>query len=411
MHNRRKFFQLTSSALGVISLPSLSLASVDKGIEFDRYLDLSDPFDFIRSQLLVPMDRVYMNTGSMGPSPRSVITAVQNAIEQLEANPASENWGELGEKMELVRAKIGEFINAPAEDIILTRNTTEGLSLIGQSIHLEQGDEILTTTREHKGGEVGFEYMAKRDGAKIRKIELPLPARSVTEILKTIENSLTDKTKILMLSHVNTITGMKMPVEEISDLIRDKNIWLIVDGAQAPGLVDIDLKKLGVHAYASSGHKWLLGPKETGFLYLSKNFQNNFNPVFTSYGYTSYSASSGTRNVAQFIGLGKSIDIHKELGTSVIEKRCLELAAYCRSKLSQIQNISIISPSIVALQTGIVSIKLEKKNNAAVAGILKEKDIIVKTLSGINALRFSCHMFISKEDIDRLVSELIIILA
>ncbi len=150
--------------------------------------------------------------------------------------------------MEMVRAKIGEFINAPTEDIILTRNTTEGLSLIGQSLHLEPGDEILTTTREHGGGEVGFEFMANRDGATIRKIELPMPASSVTQIVESIKSALTEKTKILLLSHVNTLTGMKMPFEKISAITKARNICLIADGAQAPGLINAALEKLAVEA-------------------------------------------------------------------------------------------------------------------------------------------------------------------
>lgn len=410
MHNRRKFFKLTSSALGLFSLPLLSFRSKDSIIGLNTSKDISDPFELIRSQLLVPEDRTYMNTGSLGPSPRPVITAVQNATEKLEANPVSENWGDLGAEMELVRTKIGEFINAPGKDIILTRNTTEGLSLIGQSIHLEQGDEILTTTHEHKGGEVGLEHLAKRDGAIIRKIEIPYPAQSVSETLEIIESSLTARTKILLLSHVNTITGMKLPLKEISALTRARNIFLIADGAQALGMVNIDISELGVDAYASSGHKWMLGPKETGFLYLSESFQSFFNPIFTSYGYDAYSASTGTRNVAQFIGLAKSIEIQNEIGSHIIEKKCLELANYLRQKLSKIQSISIISPTHPELQTGIISIQLKKGINSEISSKLKEKDIIVKTLPILNALRFSCHIFTSRMDIDHLVSELDILL-
>lgn len=410
MHSRRKFFKLSSSVLGVISLPTLSYGTATSKIDFGILSDPSDPFEFIRSQLLVPPNRIYLNTGSLGPSPSPVIDAVINSIRKLEANPAPENWEGLGEEMERVRAKIGEFINAPTEDIILTRNTTEGLSLIGQSLHLEPGDEILTTTREHGGGEVGFEFIAKRDGAKIRKIELPMPASSVTQIVESIENALTENTKILLLSHINTVTGMKMPFEEISAITRARNIWLIADGAQAPGMINVNMEKLGVDAYASSGHKWMLGPKETGFLYLSQKLQKQFDTVFTSKGYNSYSASSGTRNVAQFIGLGKSIDIHTEIGTIAIEHRCLELANYCREKLGQIKNLSIISPSNSELQTGIVSVRLDNAINSEISGKLKEKEIIVKTLPGINALRFSCHLFVSKKDIENLVSELKILL-
>jgi len=148
----------------------------------------------------------------------------------------------------------------------------------------------------------------------------------------------------------------------------------------------------------------MLGPKETGFFYLSKKLQKHFNPVFTSKGFGSYSASSGTRNVAQIIGLGKSIEIHNEIGPLLIEKKCLELADYCRENLSSIKGITIISPSHYELQTGIVSIVLEEKNNAEISGKLKEKHIIVKTLQGVNAFRFSCHIFVSKGEIDHLVS-------
>ena len=408
MFNRRKFFKIGSSALGLISMSSFSLPNSKN---YCNLLSRADSFENIRSQLLVPPDRIYMNTGSLGPSPQSVIDVVIRSMNKLESNPAPANWGELGNDMEKVRAKIGTFINAPAEDIVLTRNTTEGLSLIGQTLKLNQGDEIITTTREHGGGEVGFEYIAKRDGAELRRVELPMPATSIEEIVETIESALTENTRVLVLSHVNTITGMKMPLEKISPLIKDRNIWLIIDGAQAPGLIHVDIEKLGVDAYASSGHKWMLGPKETGFLYLSKNLQEKFKPVFTSKGFNSYSASSGTRNVAQIIGLGKSIDIHNEIGTDTIEKHCVDLADYCREKLSHIEETSIISPTHKDLCTGIVSLRLDKANNSEISRLLAEKDIIVKTLPGINALRFSCHLFISKEEIDRLVEELAALLA
>ena len=408
MFNRRKFFKIGSSALGLISMSSFSFTETKN---YGNLLSIADPIKNLRSQLLVPPSRIYLNTGSLGPSPQSVIDVVLSSMKKLESNPAPENWGALGNEMETVRSKIGGFINAPAEDIILTRNTTEGLSLIGQTLKLNQGDEIITTTREHGGGEVGFEYIAQRDGATLRRVELPMPATSVAEIVETIESTLTENTRVLLLSHVNTITGMKMPIEKISSLIKARNIWLIIDGAQAPGLIDVDIENLGVDAYASSGHKWMLGPKETGFLYLSKNLQEKFKPVFTSKGFKSYSASSGTRNVAQFIGLGKSVDIHNEIGTKTIEKHCVDIADYCREKLSHIEGTSIISPTHKDLRTGIVSLKLEKANNAEISGLLAEKDIIVKTLPGINALRFSCHLFVSKEEIDRLAAELDTLLA
>ena len=111
-------------------------------------------FKLVRKQLLIPTDRIYLNTGSLGPSPLVVIDSVSSLTRQLEMNPVGENWGALGNQMEAVRKKVANFVNAGLEEILLTRNTTEGLNLIGQSLNLNKGDEILTTTDEHGGGEV-----------------------------------------------------------------------------------------------------------------------------------------------------------------------------------------------------------------------------------------------------------------
>jgi selenocysteine lyase/cysteine desulfurase len=327
-------------------------------------------------------------------------------IRQLEMDPVSENWGPLGNQMELVRKKVADFINADVQEVLLTRNTTEGLSLIGQSLDLAKGDEILTTTLEHGGGEVGLEFLQKTKGAVIKKIELPMPTQSVEEVVKTIEKNITPKTKLVMLSHVNTVTGMLMPFSEIAKITQPKGIYLVADGAQAPGLTKVDVRALGVDAYAASGHKWLLGPKETGFLFLNRKFQNKIHPVFMHSGFTAYSASSGTRNVATIIALGIAIDWHTSIGRDKVEQRCMEIRNYCLNELKKLNGFKIISPEAESLSTGIVSFALDTVPNSDIYNKLKEKDIIVKVLTQHNAIRISCHMFISTSDIDKFISAL-----
>ncbi|MDZ7648696.1 MAG: aminotransferase class V-fold PLP-dependent enzyme [Cytophagales bacterium] len=118
---------------------------------------------------------------------------------------------------------------------------------------------------------------------------------------------------------MNTITGMLMPFTEIVKITRPNGIYLIADGAQAPGLVHVNVKELGVDAYSASGHKWLMGPKETGFLFIRKEFQELVQSVFTFSGLTAYSASSGTQNVSTIIGLGLALDFHNRIGTGKIQ--------------------------------------------------------------------------------------------
>ncbi len=409
MTSRRQFIKAASVLGGITALPALGLGAAPLHNPVNDFISATSDdelFKLVRQQLLVPEKRLYLNTGSLGPSPRTVIETVGAMMKQLEMNPVSENWGPLGNQMEDVRKKVADFIHADVDEILITRNTTEGLSLIGQSLKLNAGDEILTTTDEHGGGEVGLEFLVQTRGAVFKKLEMPIPSRSTEEVVQTIEKNITPKTRYVMLSHINTSTGMRMPFAEISRITQAKGIFLVADGAQAPGLIPIDVKALGIDACAASGHKWMLGPKETGFLYLKKSFQSQVQPVFSMSGFTTYSKSSGTRNVATVIGLGAAIDWLNQIGIQKIEQRTLEIRNYCLGELKKLSGLKMISPEAPSLSCGIVSFSLEKVKNEDVYHALKEKDIIVKLLTKHNAIRISCHMFIFKADIDQFITAL-----
>ncbi|MEN8247335.1 MAG: aminotransferase class V-fold PLP-dependent enzyme, partial [Bacteroidota bacterium] len=374
---------MKKSIAGLLGLVSLPVIGSPKGMNTIDQLSSKqgkDVFKLLRKQLLLDKNLVYLNTGSLGPSPRQVVNKVRDMTHKLESNPVVMNWGELGKKMEKVRSTAADFFNVEAEDIILTRNTTEGLSLVGASLKLNKGDEILTTNNEHRGGEVGLEYMAQLNGATLRKIEMPMPAKSKAEIIELIRSSILPNTKVLLLSHVVTITGLRMPVEEISKITREKGILFIVDGAQAPGMIKVDLGKMGADVYATSGHKWLLGPKETGIIYINRNVQERIKPVFTYSGYASYSASSGTRNVATIIGLGEALSFLMSIGLDKIEEQVVMLSNYCREKVSEINGLEVISPSDDSISSAIVSVRCQKANNRDLFQALRNENIIVKLL-------------------------------
>ncbi|PHN01569.1 aminotransferase class V-fold PLP-dependent enzyme [Flavilitoribacter nigricans] len=363
-------------------------------------------FQLIRKSLLLPEDLIYLNTGSLGPSTRQVVGTVSAAMHELEANPVGNNWGSLGTRMEAVRGKVADFIGASVEEIILTRNTTEGINLLGTCLDLQPGDEILTTNHEHGGGENGLFYLAETKGAVVKQIEMPLAAESAGQIVELVQAGMTDRTRVVMLSHVSTITGMRMPFEQISAITRPRNILLVADGAQAPGQIRVDVDRLGVDLYSSSGHKWLMGPKETGFLYIRKAVQERIQAVFTRNSNKAYSAASGTRNVATIIGLGESLDLQQTIGIDKIEKRCRELADYCADQLRGRPGLRIISPAAPELKSGIVSILLDEASNRAIFEKMREDNIIIKLLPGYNALRFSLHIFNTRADVDRMLGKL-----
>jgi len=405
MTSRRKFIKAASLLSGFAAWPALSEGSspLHSSPDFRNANNDDDLFGLVRKQLLIPEHRVYLNTGSLGPCPVQIIDAMHALTRQLEMNPVRENWGPLGNRMELTRKKVADFIHAEVDEVVLTRNTTEGLNQIAQSLPFNEGDEIITTNLEHGGCEVGLDFLVKTKGAVLKKIQLPLPGNSITEIVNAIDKSITSKTKLLMLSHVNTVTGLLMPFTAIARITKPKGIYLIADGAQAPGLIPVDVKALDIDAYAASGHKWLMGPKETGFLYVRKSFQHKVNSVFMSSG---YAASSGTRNVATLIGFGLAIDQITDIGVEKIHQRTLQIRNYCLAELKKIKGLNVISPESRSLSTGIVSFSLDKVKNVEVFNKLNEQDIIVKLLTQHNAIRISCHLFVSKQDIDGFIKAL-----
>lgn len=409
MNSRRDFFKKASAFASALALPTIGTAKAKNPIatlDFSTATTDDELFALVRKQLLIPEGRIYLNTASLGSCPLSVLDAVNAATRQLEANPVSENWGALGVQMDNVRGKIAGFINANRDEILLTRNATEGLGLITQSLNLQAGDEILTTTQEHSGAYVGMDFVAKTKGVIVKKVPLPFLVTNKQDVISSVLNGITPKTKMVVLSHVNTITGLVMPFTEIASQTKSKGIILVSDGAQALGMMRVDVAELGVDAYAACGHKWLLAPKETGFVYIKSSLQPKIHGLFNFSGYGAYSESSGTRNVTTIIGMGTAIDFQRQIGIERIQKRCVEIQNYCLAGLKKLKGVTIISPEREELSSGIVSFTLEKANNQEVNAKLKAQDIIVKVLPGSNSLRIACHIFISKSEIDIFINAL-----
>lgn len=364
------------------------------------------PGKSIRSQFLLSRGLIYFNTGSLGPSPMAVVQAVERASRSLEQDPVSQNWGPLGEAMESVRGKVASFINGSPADVVLTRNTTEGLSMVAQSLALNAGDELITTTLEHGGAEVGLEQMVSDYGAVLRRADIPLNVQSSAEVVRAVIAQVTPKTRGIWLSHVNTATGMVMPFPLLADACRKQGILLVADGAQAVGNVPVDVQALGVDAFACSGHKWLFGPKETGFLWTRPGFSWARKPVFIRDGYGTYTRSSGTRNVSSFIGLGAALDWHREVGLEAMIEHARSLRSRLEDQMADMGGLEVISPRREDLTSAIFSISLTRSKNAEVYQALRKVNIVVKVLPQHNALRISCCVFNTPEEIDELVKQL-----
>lgn len=410
--NRRTFIgSLIAGAMASCAALRADEAALRPALDdLRRWFEAGAPAGEMGRQFLLDPKLAYFNTGTLGASPRVVVEAHAAFLRAIEANPASLLFGELGDQMEEVRKKAALFMGADLDEITFTANTTSGLNMVAESLKLRPGDEVLTSTQEHGGGRIGWEHARAQQGVVLREVTLPTPARSAGEVLAAIEGALTERTRVISLSHVNTITGLRLPIVAVAKLAAQKGAILVIDGAQAPGMVPVDVHALGCDVYATSCHKWMLGPKGCGLLYVRRDFQKQVPSVFLKAGLGAYTVASGTRNVPQILALGVALDTLAAIGLPRIEAHDLLLTRRLHEQLSTIRGVEIASSPAPELQSAMTTFQLPPGHTGtAVAEMLARKGIVVKVVPGEHlqnrALRISTHLYNTRREVDLLVSE------
>jgi len=353
---------------------------------------------------------VYLQTGSLGPTPRPVMDRTIAAWNELEANPVYFGYGPHERAMEDVRAKAAAFIGCKLEELALTTCTTEGMNRVAQGLTLSAGDRVLTTDQEHPGGRVCWDYLARRHGVIIDSVVIPPGENDAPAILGRFAKSITPRTRVLSFSHLLSSTGLRMPVAELSALARSRGCLAVVDGAQAVGGIDVDVKALGCHVYATSGHKWLLAPKGTGLLYLSEELGTKVDPIALQSGRAAYSASSGVCNIPGVLGLASAIDYISAIGKTVIEAHNMALRNRLYEALAAVPKLRVMSAPPGPLASPLLTFALPDgiKSRALYERLLQEYKVVVKVVPAewLNGNRISTHLFNTERDVDALVQAL-----
>ncbi len=210
---------------------------------------------------------LYFNNASLGPSPALVADATESYRRTLDAFPSRWMWGGWKDEYEAVRTKSAELLGASPEEIALIHNTTEGMNLVAFSLDLRSGDEVIVADHEHYSGTIPWEYWQVPKGVRLVRPTLPLVPTAPEELVDVYRRAITPRTRVISMCHVVNTNGMILPVKEVSALARERGILVAVDGAQAPGHIDVDLHDLGCDFYAASAHKWLFSPKGVGIFF------------------------------------------------------------------------------------------------------------------------------------------------
>lgn len=399
----RRDFLATLGAVSTLGLTVPLAASAVRAPARPRGLAAAEDF-------LFDADLAYLQTGSLGPTPRPVMDATIAAWRSMERNPVLMAYGEDEHLMEGVRANAAAFLHCATDELVLTTCTTDGLNRTAMGLGLIAGDHVLTTDQEHPGGRVCWDYLARTRGVVIDAVAIVPGEHDGAAIVDRMARAITPRTRVLSFSHLLSSTGLRMPVAELSALARAHDCVSVVDGAQAVGAIDVDVHTLGCDVYATSGHKWLLGPKGTGLLYLRDGLGTRVDLIALQSGRAAYSASSGVGNIPGVIGLGAALDYQRSRGMAAIEAHNLALRAQLDAALAGIPGLEIVSAREPSLASPLLSYRLPARVPALELHnrLLNTHRVVVKVVPGnwFNGQRISTHLFNTGHDVDRLIAAL-----
>ena len=373
----------------------------------------------LRQQIPACQTMTYVNTGWSGPSPLPVVSAIKDWLDyETVQGPTSPEVYRAGRELYAdTRVAVAALLNAAPEEVCLTRNTTEGLNIVINGLPWKPGDEIVTCNLEHSSVLIPSYFRQHRHGAVVRVVQMA-PDESRDAILEKIESAISERTRMVFLSHVEYSTGLRMPVKEIGKLIANRSIWFLLDGAQSAGQMALDMADLGCDFYSIPGQKWLLGPEGVGALYVRRDLIPLVEPTFVS----GWAASPGgpydfepvIDSIDKFLQTSTSVPLRagfleamrfmQAIGIDAVEARNLDLAGTMKAALSQTPGVTVLSPLDRDVSSGIVSVGVSGiAPEDAVARLWEDRRIVCRPVGYPPGIRFSMHFFNTEEEVARVV--------
>ncbi|MDG2384865.1 MAG: aminotransferase class V-fold PLP-dependent enzyme [Pirellulaceae bacterium] len=320
-------------------------------------------------EFLLESDFVFLNHGSFGACPQKVHQEYQRIQLQLESQPVRFMQQELQPLLTAARGALADFVGADHDELVFVSNPTYAVNEIARSLQLDPGDEVLVSDQEYGACHNAWRFMSQKRGFSIVEQSIVLPVASNEEIVDQFWEGITDQTRVVFLSHITSPTALTIPVAEICRRARERRIITVIDGAHAPGQIDIDLKEVGADFYTGTCHKWLSAPKGAAFLYARREIQPQIEPLIVGWGwgteqrtvnsgndFADYHEWLGTNDPSAYLTVPKAIEFQRQNSWNSVRQRCHQLAIQAVDIASQTPGLARVHSNEFFQQMALIEV-------------------------------------------------------
>ncbi|MED5530247.1 MAG: aminotransferase class V-fold PLP-dependent enzyme, partial [Pseudomonadota bacterium] len=409
MTTSRRQFLRSSSALLIGA--AASTTQVARAQQYTANPIEENYWSLVRSKFAFSEALVPMNAANLCPSFREVAETVQTLTYDIDRDCSFNNRAKFGDLLESSRNLIAEQLNVSAEEIALVRNTSEANNIINNGIQLNEGDEVLLWDQNHPTNNVAWDVRAARFGIVINRVSSPDNPKTKQELIDAFTSQFNSQTRVLSITHVSNVSGIKLPIKEIVKAAHAKDIYVHVDGAQVWGAMSLDLKALDVDSFSASAHKWYMGPKEVGLLYVKEQnieriWPNTVAPGWGSTAETTLSGarkfeSLGQRDDAALAAVGVAATQHNNIGTQRIQHRIVQLAQRLKIGISEL-GLELVTPMDAELSFGVCITRAPNNGGGNISNRLYTEHGIAAAATG--GVRLCPTIYNSPEHIDRAIA-------
>jgi len=420
MLSRRRFAQLFALSSTAALLPARAWAADDFDLNDSPLLPPRAPggapderyWHDVRARFLVPRSVIFVNAANLCPSPLSVVASLHHTTHHYDASPSpTARTSLMREGRETARTLLASMLGVTPEEIVITRNTSEGNNWVSSGLALGAGDEVVVFSDNHPTNLVAWQAKARRFGFTVTTVAHPTPHPGSASYIERFASAITPRTRLVAFTHVSSNSGDLLPAREICAHARARGVLTLLDGAQTFGALDVNLRDIAPDFYTGSAHKWPCGPKECGVLYVASAVHDRIWPSVVglypgAVGISRTLEGLGQRDDARFVALAEALRFRDAIGRAAIESRIRELAQHLMRSLRGIPGVHLYTDTSPDRSAGVVVFRPGAVEPRQVGAALSDRAGVVATVrAGPDrpGVRLSPHIYNTIDEMDRIV--------